>query len=168
MNTAKKKNQQLYPQAYNHLKSLRPSHPPTATFPFFLSLSPPSPSLPSVTPSLRWALSHFSFVTFQHGRTIALTEFALSASLSLALSLCALLSHTSSPHYHSLRSRGNHTVWTKCATNLSDDVCFPPPSPCLFFSARVFLTLSTYLTKCRDMRHARTSTEWKFAAPLLK
>ncbi len=44
-----------------------------------------SPSLPSITPSLWWALSHFSFVTFPHGRTIALTEFTLSLCLSLSL-----------------------------------------------------------------------------------
>lgn len=90
---------------------------------------------------------------------------------SVSLSLCALLSHTSSPRYHSLRSRGNHTVWTKCATNLSDDVCFPPPTPLpvpLFSVCVCVLTLSTNLTKCCDTHRTRTSTAWKFAASLLK
>lgn len=127
-------------------------------FPFYPSPhpSPPQPP-PSGEPFHTFLLSPFHMEE----------QLLWRSSLCLSLSLSALLSHTSSRRHHSLRSGGNHTVWTKCATNLSDDVCFPPLAVPLFQHECV-LTLSTYLTKCCDTRCTRMSAEWKFAASLLK
>lgn len=68
------------------------------------------------------------------------------------------------------RSRGNHTVWTKCATNLSDDVCFPLLLPYLSLSTAVCFNAVYIFDKVlwNAPRCTCASIDRKFALSLMK
>ena len=108
------------------------------------NIFPFSPSPLSLHPLLSPSLFlcgepvHTSLLSPFHLEEQLLWQSSLCLSLSLSpspLSLRPPLPHFLPALYHFLTSRGNHTVWTKCATNLSDGVCFPPLSHTSFFSA---------------------------------
>lgn len=115
----------------NSAKSLKPSNRITA--------SPSSFSFLFIPPLFLHPFCSIPPVSGEPFHTFLLSPFHMEEQLLRVHSVSLPSSPTPPLLATTLRSRGNHTVWTKCATNLSDDVCFPPPFPCLFFFSFLFL-----------------------------
>lgn len=144
--------QQLYQLAYNHLKCSHPSHSLTASlFPFYSSLLSLHPSLPQPPPS------------GEPFHTLLLSPFHMEEQLRSdgVHSVSLFLSPPSPPTPLLLAA----TILDPGGITLSEPN-MPQTCQMMFVfhplpvrQRACVLTLSTYLTKCCDMRCTRASTE---------